>query len=48
MTVSEQTLNHQVDCRGMPLIKGPDEIGISASGIIYDRLDTYFFKNELT
>ena len=37
MTVSEQTLNHQVDCRGMPLIKGPDEIGISASGIIYDR-----------
>jgi ADP-ribose pyrophosphatase YjhB (NUDIX family) len=37
MTVSEQTLNHQFDCRGMPLIKGPDEIGISASGIIYDR-----------
>jgi len=37
MTVSEETLNHQVDCRGMPLIKSPDEIGVSASGIIYDR-----------
>ena len=37
MTVPEQTLNHRVDCRGIPLMKDPDEIGISASGIIYDR-----------
>ena len=37
MTISEQTLNHQVDCRGMPLVKDPDAIGVSASGIIYDR-----------
>ena len=31
------TLSHQVDCRGMPLVKDPDAIGVSASGIIYDR-----------
>jgi len=37
MTISEQTLNHQVDCRGMPLVRDPDAIGVSASGIIYDR-----------
>ena len=37
MTVPEQTLNHRIDCRGIPLMKDPDEIGISASGIIYDR-----------
>ena len=37
MTVPEQSLNHRIDCRGIPLMKDPDEIGISASGIIYDR-----------
>ncbi len=37
MTISEQTLSHQVDCRGMPLVRDPDAIGVSASGIIYDR-----------
>ena len=37
MTGSEPVHKNPVDCRGTPLQKDPDEIGISTSGIIYDR-----------
>ncbi|PZC41275.1 MAG: 8-oxo-dGTP pyrophosphatase MutT, NUDIX family [Chloroflexi bacterium] len=37
MTGSEPVHKNPVDCRGTPLQKDPDQIGISTSGIIYDR-----------
>ncbi len=37
MSISRHNSNGYLDCRGIPLTKIPDEIGVSASAVIFDR-----------
>ena len=46
MTGSEPAHKNPVDCRGTPLQKDTDEIGISTSGIIYDRFGHVFLQKR--
>ena len=37
MNINPYNINSYLDCRGIPLTKVPDEIGVSASAVIFDR-----------
>ena len=38
MSLDSRNINIYRDCRGIPLARNPDEIGVSASAVIFDRL----------